>query len=221
MALRNEYTIWQWNCRGFRRKRGNLQQFVKTKQAPDVIALQETGGTAKLSGYKSYGTSDEKATVTTLIHRNIVAVEHDTGVRNIDHVLLEIIPSRKKEGSLFVLNVYSPPRQKVKFGSLFRKALNVAGRQALIIVGDFNAPHAAWGYTIENVKGRHLWYDTQHEGLTLITNPQDSTRMGNSTNRDTTPDLTFIKNTAITKWVNTNVNLGSDHYILNTMLQAG
>lgn len=221
MAPPNEYTIWQWNCRGFRRKRGNLQQFVKTKQAPDVIALQETGGTAKLSGYKSYSTLAEKATVTTLIHRNITAVEHDTGVRNIDHVLLEILPSRKKEGSLFVLNVYSPPRQKVKFGSLFRKVLNVAGRQALIVVGDFNAPHAAWGYTIENVKGRNLWNDAQHEELTLITNPQDPTRMGNSVSRDTTPDLTFIKNISNPHWTNTNVNLGSDHYIVCTILQAG
>lgn len=119
------------------------------------------------------------------------------------------------------MNVYSPPRQRVKFGSLFRKALNVVGRQALIILGDFNAPHAAWGYTIENVKGRNLWNDAQHEGLTLITNPQDSTRMGNSVSRDTTPDLTFVKNIANPKWANTNVNLGSDHYIVSTRLQAG
>lgn len=49
MARRNQYKIWQWNCRGYRRKRGNLQQFLNGKEAPDVIALQETGGMAKLS----------------------------------------------------------------------------------------------------------------------------------------------------------------------------
>ncbi|KAH7985882.1 hypothetical protein HPB49_026239 [Dermacentor silvarum] len=40
------YVIRQWNCPGFRRKRGNLQQFLQTKdsKAPDMIALQETGG---------------------------------------------------------------------------------------------------------------------------------------------------------------------------------
>ncbi|KAH7937021.1 hypothetical protein HPB49_007420 [Dermacentor silvarum] len=99
--------------------------------------------------------------------------------------------------------------------------LNVVDREALIIVRDFGAPHFAWAYTIENDKGRNLRTYAQHEGLTLITNPQDPTRMGNSVNRDTTPDLTFIKNIANPKWTYTNITLGSDHCIANTMLQAG
>lgn len=148
-----------------------------------------------------------------MVRRNIAALEHDTGVRSVEHVLLEIIHSRKKDVSLFVLNVCSAPRQKVKLGSLFRKALNMVGRQALIIVGDSNAPHATWGYTFENVKGRNLWNDAQHEGVTLITKPEDSRRKRNSVSRDTTPDLTFVSNIANPKWANTNANLGSVHYI--------
>lgn len=221
MAPRNQYAIWQWNCRGYRRKRGNLQQFITSKEPPDVIALQETGGTAKLSGYKSYSASGEKATVTTLVHRNLVAVEHDTGMRGIDHVLIEIIPSRKEVGSLFILNIYSPPRHKPKFGPLFRKTLSVADKQALVVVGDFNAPHAAWGYSLGNIKGRNLWADAQHERLTLLTDPQAPTRIGNSVSNDTTPDLTFTKNVVDSQWKNMQESLGSDHYIVVTTVQAG
>lgn len=209
MAPRNMYSIWQWNCRGYRIKRGNLQQFVINREAPDVIALQETGGTAKLLGYKSYSTSGEKGTVTTLVHKNLAAVEHDTGMHSIDHVLIEIIPSRKGEGSLFVLNIYSTPRHKPKFGPLFCKALSIADGQALVIVGDFNAPHAAWGYSIENIKGRNLWTDAQHEGLTLITNPEAPTRIGSSVSNDTTPDLTFTENVPDSRWVNTQQNFAA------------
>lgn len=126
------YVIWQWNCRGFRRKRGNLQQFLQTKdsEAPDIIALQETGGQAKLSGYASFcsdvsGTG--KAPIATLIKRNIPALIHETGIVCVEHVLVEIIPTAKRgTGSLFVLNVYSKPKQQHRFLNLFRKAAHIA-----------------------------------------------------------------------------------------------
>ncbi|KAH6919508.1 hypothetical protein HPB50_029507 [Hyalomma asiaticum] len=49
----NTFTIWQWNCRGYRRKRGRLQQFLRNRERPDVILLQETNDAVKLAGYKA------------------------------------------------------------------------------------------------------------------------------------------------------------------------
>nr|XP_054931769.1 uncharacterized protein LOC129387075 [Dermacentor andersoni] len=40
--------------------------------------------------------------------------------------------------------------------------------------------------------------------------------MGTSSCRDSTPDLTFVKNLSKAQWTNTAVDLGSDHYILAT-----
>ncbi|KAG0430225.1 hypothetical protein HPB47_022893 [Ixodes persulcatus] len=54
------------------------------------------------------------------------------------------------------------------------------------------------------------------EGLTLLTDPTTPTRTGTSSCRDTCPDLTFVKNVKDAKWENTNENLGSDHFILET-----
>lgn len=48
----------------------------------------------------------------------------------------------------------------------------------------------------------------------LYSDPANPTRMGNSVNRDTCPDLPFIKNIRNAQWGNTEENLGSDHYII-------
>lgn len=221
------YVIWQWNCRGFRRKRGNLQQFLQTKdsEAPDIIALQETGGQAKLSGYASFcsdvsGTG--KAPIATLIKRNIPALIHETGIVSVEHVLVEIIPTAKRgTGSLFVLNVYSKPKQQHRFLNLFRKAAQIANKQPLVILGDFNAHSSAWGYRTDHRKGRQLWLDAQQEQLTLLTDPTQPTRTGNSVCVDTTPDLTFTKNVSGATWFNTQENLGSDHFIVATTIRTG
>lgn len=95
-----KYVVWQWNCRGFGKKRGNLQQFMNNKEEkdrPDVIALQEARQLAKLSGYKSYGTdAKDKTQVVTLVKRNVPVIVHDTGISTVEHVLVEIISGKKK-----------------------------------------------------------------------------------------------------------------------------
>lgn len=73
----------------------------------------------------------------------------------------------------------------------------------------------------ENIKGRNLWIDAQQEGLTLVTDPLFPTRIGNRISKDTFPDLTFTKNIIETYWLNTHVNMGSDHYIIETTFKAG
>ncbi|KAL1426545.1 hypothetical protein MTO96_018220 [Rhipicephalus appendiculatus] len=52
-------TIWQWNCRGFARKRPVLQQFLASRDRPEIIALQEGGKHAQLAGYKTYTSQHE------------------------------------------------------------------------------------------------------------------------------------------------------------------
>lgn len=98
-----EYCIWQWNCRGFRPKRGNLRQYLNTltPAEPDVIALQESGGLAKLSGYRSFSADlpgIKQIVVTTLVKRNIPAIQHYTGVDTVEYVLLELLSDRKRGG---------------------------------------------------------------------------------------------------------------------------
>ncbi|KAG0443145.1 hypothetical protein HPB47_015238 [Ixodes persulcatus] len=163
--------VWQWNCRGYRRKRGALTQFLATQeQQPDAIALQEAG-------------------------------------------------CKRGHCSLFLLNVYSSPsKSKDTFNHLFRDALRIACPKDnnLLIVGDFNATHTTLGNARASAKGRKLMDAIDVYRLTLLNEPDQPTRIGNSTSRDTCPDLTLARTRDSCIWTNLGESLGSDHLILET-----
>ncbi|KAM7301181.1 uncharacterized protein ISCGN_016721 [Ixodes scapularis] len=191
------------------RKRGNIQQFVRSREKkPYVILLQETNAPVQLAGYKAAaGTSEGQRkrrgravaagrrgrraplsspapppppppAAAVLVRRNVTVAQRELQGVKVPHVFVELIP-RSGQG-WFVLNVYSKPSLQHRFGELFRRARAVAGDGPLLIAGDFNAPHAAWGYGRETPKGKRLWEDSQDQGLEFIVNPADPTRRGNS-----------------------------------------
>lgn len=223
MAHRNNDTlIWQWNCRGYLRKQPVIRQHLRTlTRQPDVIMIQETHiDSVTLPGYQPFIPSHAARRLCTFVRKRITATEHNLNVRNIEHLFVELIPTRKRKESIFLLNVYSHPSAKVRsrFLTLFKKALNVAGTNPLVIGGDFNLPHPAWGYGYSTTAAQNLWQDSQDLGLTFITDPTFPTRLGNSTSRDTTPDLTFTKNVINAQWSNTQHDLGSDHSIIAILI---
>ncbi|KAH7977578.1 hypothetical protein HPB49_002644 [Dermacentor silvarum] len=93
--------------------------------------------------------------------------------------------------------------------------MQVAGRDPLLIVGDFNAPSRLWGYPREDTRGRKLAELLSTLGLTLHTDPANPTRLGNSIQRDICPDLTITRNIRQADWMNTQDTLGSDRCIIN------
>lgn len=156
-----------------------------------------------------------------LVHRNATAIQHTIDSSREDYVLLEVLPKRKDDKSLFVLNVYSSPKDKgLGLPDLLIKTQRLAARAQLIVVGDFNAPHPEWGYIRATPKGNRLWRVAQDLQWTTLNNPLDHTRIGNSVSTDSSPDLTFVKGIRDAKWVNTGQPLGSDHYILSTVFSA-
>lgn len=212
--------MWQWNCRGFGRKKAVIQQHIaRAARKPDVILLQETLIDApSLPGYRVHKGPPDGRGLCTLVRKGLTFVEHELhNTIKIEHTLTEIIPGKKRKGSIFLLNVYSnPSKRKERFKTLLHRASTAAGRNTLIACGDFNAMNPAWGYNKYTAKGRDLYQDATELEFTLITDPTHPTRIGNSVSRDTTPDLTFVKNDvrgAIT-WRNTGADLGSDHTIV-------
>lgn len=148
-----------------------------------MILLQERNNKAKLSCYRSFNetTPRDKAAVATLVKRNLPVTPHEIKHDTIPHLLLQIVPTKKQDDSVFILNVHSSPRRNHRFLALLKKVFRIAGiRRAVLVAGDFNAHHAAWGYKCELRKGRHLWEDSHQEGLTLVTNPSAPTRRRNS-----------------------------------------
>ncbi|KAH8008714.1 hypothetical protein HPB51_003361 [Rhipicephalus microplus] len=113
--------------------------------------------------------------------------------------------------------MYCSPRPKnVTFAALFSRVLKAAGRDSLVIVGDFNDHSTLRGYVRDEKRWRTLAELASTLGLTLHTDPAHPKRVGNSITRDTCPDLAFTKNNRHADCANTEETLGSDHRILNT-----
>lgn len=84
-------TVWQWNCRGFTRKRATLLQYIaKQDTPPDVIALQETGKTPRITGYHTHAAAE--ARTATLTSKHLTAIDHTYADTGINHVFTEIVP---------------------------------------------------------------------------------------------------------------------------------
>lgn len=231
-ATKHSTIIWQWNCRGYRRKRGTLLQYIGNRNiSPDVIALQETNCDPSLQGYVAYTHKNTNNAATpsraaTLVAKHIPSIDHSFPHHtDIPHVFTEILPKQKNHPSLFILNVYSPP-QKAKhddFKGLFHDAVRLSRprENSLVILGDFNAAHTTWGYAKESAKGRKLAQAISTFHLTIMTEPDHPTRIGNSVCRDTCPDLTLTRTQASCTWSNLEESLGSDHFILETEVCDG
>ncbi|EEC14949.1 hypothetical protein IscW_ISCW021625 [Ixodes scapularis] len=157
----------------------------------------------------------------TLVSNQLTAVQHEFDNSAADYTLTEIIPAKKEQVSLYVLNVYSSPKdQSREVTALLESTTQLAKKGQLVITGDFNAPHVEWGYHKSFKKGNILWNKIQELGLSLLNDPHTATRTGNSISRDTTPDLTLAKNVKNPVWRNTGADLNSDHYILATTLRT-
>lgn len=90
----------------------------------------------------------------------------------------------------------------------------------LVIAGDFNAHYHTCRYPYDTRKG-DLWMEALNQDLVLVTDPAFPTRCGTLSTRDTTLNLTFVRNVVEVKWSKLNVDFGSDHYLLTTVLQVG
>lgn len=139
---------------------------------------------------------------------------------DIYHDLITIFPKERETAKMFILNVYSPPRNRDhKFNLLFALTRREVGPHALIVVGDFNAPHTAWGYRCGNKKGTDLWKQIQLHHFSVLTEPGIATRIGNSVQVDTAPDLTFALHMRYEEWNVTGHTLGSDHFVIETVIK--
>ncbi|KAH7934350.1 hypothetical protein HPB49_025063 [Dermacentor silvarum] len=175
----------QWNCRGLkdRKKRAHLRLYLETLEfLVAVVALEEPG-----TGEVTLPTTPP-----------------------FSYTMVSVLPLNRSDPPVHILNIYCPPKLKsVTFSEIFTQAMQVAGRDPLLIVGDFNAPSRLWGELAELLSTL---------GLTLHTNPANPTRVGNSIQRDTCPDLTITRNIRHADWLNTEDTIGSDHCIINTTI---
>ncbi|KAG0424057.1 hypothetical protein HPB47_000189, partial [Ixodes persulcatus] len=85
-------------------------------------------------------------------------------------------------------------------------------KEAIIIGGDFNAPHKEWGYNRSHSRGKALKSKSKELGFVLINEPGTPTRIGRHAKQaDTTPDLTWATKSVKANWRTMQDAMGSDH----------
>ncbi|KAM7307919.1 uncharacterized protein ISCGN_011555 [Ixodes scapularis] len=99
---------------------------------------------------------------------------------------------------------------------VFAETSRVAGENRTLVLGDFNAHNTIWGYDRDTPKGREIANQAELHEAFLLNEVADYTRIGNSAQKDTNPDLTFGINIDDYTWLNTCENLGSDHFVIET-----
>ncbi|XP_040074725.1 uncharacterized protein LOC120846886 [Ixodes scapularis] len=226
--------IWQWNCRGLRKKKNLLLNHMTfTDTQPDILVIQEARGALNLRGYDMFaqpsithrrrGTADESTTPTmtlTYVRKDLPTTQEDTTDVNTptqEHVTTTTLIGDHR---LTIINAYWTPNQpSTPFPPLQTLLPKSNARNTVLLLGDFNCPHPAWGYDRAVPLGRKLASFTSNHHFTLLTEPSSPTRLGTAQESDTTPDLTWIRGPLRAIWENTEDSLGSDHQILELRLQ--
>lgn len=219
MEGRGGLKIWQWNAGGLGTKINSLKMILMdSKPPPDVLALQETDTNGSIPGYDRFDTEQGTTgkNICTFVRRDLAVKKHTVSMDGPTKLIVtEILPKRKKQQSLFICNMYSSPKDASAECAQVFKALNpLLVDNAAIVLGDFNAHHTIWGYGTDSVKGKAIVDAADRYNAVLLNDVTYPTRIGNSVQRNTTPDLAFSVNLEDVVWKNTQENSGSDHYII-------
>ncbi|KAH7932968.1 hypothetical protein HPB49_005695 [Dermacentor silvarum] len=112
-----------------------------------------------------------------LVHKSYTAQQIDLDLQiDYSYTMVTVLALRRTDPSIHILNIYCPPKTKqVNFADLFSRALSIAGRKPLLIVGDFNAPSKLWGYKREEARGRQLAELISTLGIALHSDPANPT----------------------------------------------
>ncbi|KAH9381257.1 hypothetical protein HPB48_003238 [Haemaphysalis longicornis] len=159
--------------------------------------MQETNNKPELLGFVTYVDSTERGTAA-LVRNAVAATQHLTTHRGCEHTLIEIHSVQK----VFVPNLYCRPAKKGPRpgGDNSGCYTDKAGYRPLLVLGNFNAAHTTWGYKFCSKRGTQLTNLMDQHNLALFNEPGTPRRMGTSTVRDTTPDLSLLAGILEAAW---------------------
>ena len=162
--------ILQWNCRGIRTSALDLQACVRQTR-PLAICLQET----KLSpesyfSMKGYSIFRKDLTVNTISHGGVLlAVHHSVPVKQVPLVTsLQAVAARLCfiHREVTVCSIYCPPGVALPLVELHQLIAELP--PPVLILGDFNSHHSAWGCDSTCPRGRRLASFLNDESLCLL-----------------------------------------------------
>ncbi|KAH7979615.1 hypothetical protein HPB49_010193 [Dermacentor silvarum] len=120
--------------------------------------------------FSDYSTFQGGPSTCILVNKAYTAVRVDLDLSTEqEYTMVRVLPLRGRDPSIHILNIYCPPHKpRVTFSEIFLRAIKLADKEPLVIVGDFNALSLHWGYYFEKARGRKLAELISTLRLTLI-----------------------------------------------------
>ncbi|KAH9364423.1 hypothetical protein HPB48_009695 [Haemaphysalis longicornis] len=123
---------------------------------PDIVALQKVNTPDPgLRNYVSFSQDPQSGTAV-MVKKHLLAQTHNLPP-DVAIVVVEIIPRRSSQPSIYILDLYIPPSAFLKeIDTLLHEARKISKQVPLLLMGDFNAPYHGWGYTQSTKKATAL-----------------------------------------------------------------
>ncbi|KAH6934401.1 hypothetical protein HPB50_024131 [Hyalomma asiaticum] len=97
--------IWQWNCRGFAGKKAVLQQYIRhATRKPDVIlsTARNTHERGYINRLQNAQQQNRGRGLCTLVRKRLTFVDHEISGVQMEHALIELIPTKRRKQSIFL-----------------------------------------------------------------------------------------------------------------------
>ena len=161
----------QWNAEGLRKKKPELQNFLKEKKV-DIICIQEThlkdAQRFSIRGYEPFRLDREKkhkGGLLTLVRNNIPAVPvSESEYEGTEHITVKVILPNSE---ITVVNCYCTSSKDLKMQQI------PVQEKGLLILGDFNSHSPSWGYDTMDSRGEQVEDWMIENWLTLVNKPDD------------------------------------------------
>ncbi|GBN39168.1 putative RNA-directed DNA polymerase from transposon X-element, partial [Araneus ventricosus] len=178
---------------------------------PDIIALQETHlnpcDKLKIPNYTPYRTdrTTHRGGGTALLVKNSID-HHPTPIASTSFENTTVILDLPNNNNISITSIYRPPHGRINTQELDRLFSQSA---KAIVVGDFNAKHAAWSMGSSNTNGSIIHDHIANNNLVLLA-PLEPTHFPYHHPSSSTLDFGILKN--ISSGDATSINdLSSDH----------
>ena len=212
------FRIVHVNIRGIRANRQNLIEFLRKRNFPEIVTINESKLNAAVSyslpNYyiaarrdSSHGHHGSLILVKASV-KNVVSIDN---LRNLSEEVIGIrMNGSNQTPSLNICTYYNPPRQFVK-PEVFSSLKNLSG--PTLLLGDVNCKNEFWGSTKDNRQGNHL-LEILNDNQFIVLNNSQKTRYSPQSGKEETLDIAICNTEALRYFQNFHVDegIGSDHY---------
>ena len=208
-------SLLQWNCRGLRTSAAELQLLVRQRR-PLAISIQESKLSPDCSfSMKGFSIFRRDLAANTIAHGGVLlAVHHSVPVRELPlTTALQAVAARLcfMHREITICSIYCPPGAALPVSELHLLMLELP--PPVLILGDFNSHHSAWGCDSICPRGRRLASFLNDEGLCVL-NTGSPTHFTMPSGRTSALDLSLASPqlSPLFTWHADEDPMGSDHF---------